>query len=127
MGSSYEFKFLEQQFKDDEVERNYCKECGYKKEAQKEKLEMPLLKVDDFKEYDQYEKIFEEQTEFWGSKSGIDEISEALDNITSIFTLLTHKYTKNDIAAALIAHENKLLKRGWQTKGTIKIELEETA
>lgn len=53
------------------------------------------------------------------------EIEELLDLITAIFTKLTHEHSKEKLQRVVARHSKKLKSRGWETKGTIKIELEE--
>jgi hypothetical protein len=93
-------------------------------------MNMPLLKVKEYDPYDQYKKIKEEFNELesvdvYSDSAVEDEISEALDLITATFTMLTHEHSKDELKEAIEKHCNKLKSRGWETKGTIKIELED--
>lgn len=52
-------------------------------------------------------------------------VEECLDVITAISTKLTHEYSTENLKENIEKHCNKLKSRGWETKGTIKIELED--
>ena len=90
-------------------------------------MNMPLLKVKEYDGCKQIEKIEEEFNELMKASTGTaEELLEALDLITATFSLITHRFSLYQIQAALTRHAHKLItERGWETKGTIKIELEE--
>lgn len=95
-------------------------------------MKMPLLKVKNYDPINQAGKITKEYDEYMLEHLGTDkDIEESLDLITAIFTKLTHENSKEKLEKAFKKHcnklklSNKLKLRGWETKGTIKIELED--
>lgn len=91
-------------------------------------MNMPLLKVKEYDEDLQIMKIREELSEVELERvmrNKDAELSELLDLITATFTKITHDYEQEQIKKGIEIHCNKLKSRGWETKGTIKIELEE--
>lgn len=89
-------------------------------------MNMPLLKLEEYMDIKQVEKIQEEFDEYTREEIGSDaELEELLDLITAIFTKLTHENSKEKLQKAMEKHTEKLQSRGWETKGTIKIKLED--
>lgn len=93
-------------------------------------MEMPLLKVKNYDCREQWEKVKEEFRELetvdvYSDHEAEDTLAEALDLITATCTLITHEYSKEQIQEGVKIHTEKLQSRGWETKGTIKIELED--
>ena len=87
---------------------------------------LPLIKIKDFTNYDQFDKINEELDEFAKSETHTEEeISEALDLIQATLTYITHEYTKAEIEEAVKLHYDKLIGRGHKLKGVLNISLED--